>query len=772
MGDSRANTWIEPLAAREVQILDLVSGGLSNREVAQKLSISLDTIKWYNKQIYRKLGVSNRAQAVKIAAEHGLLEPESVMEQGDQDARLGNLPAQLTSFVGREKEIAQIRDLLRSNRLVVLTGAGGSGKTRLALQLATEIADYYPDGAWLVELASLRDSDLVPQTIAQVLEISMGASKSPIETLVRFLARKHLLLLLDNFEHLLEAAPLVGELLSAAPQLSVLATSRERLHIYGEQEYPVRPLQLPEPQHPEPLEKLLSYEAIKLFTQRARSARPGFELSEKTLPAILRICTHLDGLPLALELAASQVKIYSPQVLAQQLEKNLDVLLDGPRDLPARQRTLRATIEWSEKLLEPEERTLFARLAVFSGGASLEAIEQVCRAGLNKNLIELLSALVDKNLVLARESQEGEIRFTMLETIHDYAHERLLSSEKIQEIQQLHADYYTDLAGQASREFFNSRQADWFTKLHHEQDNLRSVLAWSIEGSDFQYALRLVDNLRDYWYLIDNFTEGVHWCDRILEKEPDGPPELLAGMLMTAGFLAGLLGRGHTPEKLLRSSLELYRQSGDERGTALAMSYLGSNIGLKTPDETRHGIELLKQSLEIFRKLGDQAGMTLATITLGELSRGIGDYEAAQHYYEETLSITRQTGDRLDENLIYLNLSYCAYQRKQYRIAVELVQKALVTFKELSAGLGQIGSLAVLAGPINELGDHEKAARLLGAAEAACESLGFKYQPADQMEIDRYEISTRQAMREEAFRAAWQVGYEMSLEQAIEYALS
>ena len=282
MGEMRANTWIEPLAAREVQILDLVSGGLSNREVAQKLSLSLDTIKWYNKQIYRKLGVSNRAQAVKIAAEHGLLEPESVMEQGDQDARLGNLPAQLTSFIGREKEIAQIRDLLRSNRLVVLIGAGGSGKTRLALQLATEIADYYPDGAWLVELASLRDSDLVPQTIAQVLEISMGASKSPIETLVRFLARKHLLLLLDNFEHLLEAAPLVGELLSAAPQLSVLATSRERLHIYGEQEYPVRPLQLPEPQHPEPLEKLLSYEAIKLFTQRARSARPGFELSEKT----------------------------------------------------------------------------------------------------------------------------------------------------------------------------------------------------------------------------------------------------------------------------------------------------------------------------------------------------------------------------------------------------------------------------------------------------------------------------------------------------------
>ena len=384
MSELEGRTWIEPLSAREIQILDLISGGLSNREIAQKLSLSLDTIKWYNKRIYGKLGVSSRSQATKLAAEQGLLEEKSSAEREEGNDRKGNLPAQLTSFVGREKEIAEIRDLLKSKRLVVLTGAGGSGKTRLALQVASELADHYQDGAWLVELASLGDPKLVPKAIAQVLKVSMGGAKSPAETLTRFLRRKHLLLVLDNFEHLLEAAPLVGELLSAAPQVSVLATSRERLHVYGEQEYPLRPLQLPEPQHPEPLEKLLSYEAIKLFTQRARSARPGFELSEKTLPSILRICMHLDGLPLALELAASQVKLFPAHILAQQLEKDLDVLVDGPRDLPARQRTLRATIEWSEKLLEPQERTLFARLAVFRGGATLEAIEQVCSAGLNK----------------------------------------------------------------------------------------------------------------------------------------------------------------------------------------------------------------------------------------------------------------------------------------------------------------------------------------------------------------------------------------------------
>jgi predicted ATPase/DNA-binding CsgD family transcriptional regulator len=772
MGDIEGRTWIEPLAAREIQILGLISGGLSNRAIAQKLSLSLDTIKWYNQRIYRKLGVSNRAQASKVAAAQGLLEQKTPAEQREESDPPGNLPAQLTSFVGREKEIAQIRDLLQSKRLVVLTGAGGSGKTRLALQVAAELAENYRDGVWLVELASLKDPKLVPETIAQVLKVSMGASKSPTETLISFLRSKHLLLLLDNFEHLLEAAPFVGEFLSAAPQLSVLATSRERLHIYGEQEFSVHPLQLPEVQHTEPLEKLLSYEAVKLFTQRARSARPDLDVNEATLPAIVSVCTQLDGLPLAIELAAAQAKIYPFHILAKQLEKNLDVLLDGPRDLPARQRTLRATIEWSEKLLEPQERTLFARLAVFSGGANLEAIEQVCSAGVKGKLIKPLSALVDKNLLLTSESQDGELRFTMLETIHEYARERLLASEEAQELQRQHADYYTDLASQASREFFLDRQGYWYAKFPSEQDNLRSVLAWSLEGGDFKYALRLADALRYYWYLIDNIAEGECWCDRILEKELDAPPDLLAGMLLTAGRLAALTESVHSSEDMLQRAIELYQQSGDESGAALAMGYLADSIGGKSSDETRHAIELIKKSLETFRKLGDQTGMAYAYNSLGELSRGVEDYEAAQHYYEEMLRINQLTENQLGESGSYLNLSYCAYHRKQYQLAAELVQKALTILKELSAGYSRITSLAILAGPINELGEHVKAARLLGAADAACESMGFQHQPTDQFEIDRFETSTRQALGEEAYRAAWQVGYEMSLEEAIEFALS
>ena len=297
------------------------------------------------------------------------------------------------------------------------------------------------------------------------------------------------------------------------------------------------------------------------------------------------------------------------------------------------------------------------------------------------------------------------------------------------------------------------------------------MLAWSIEDGDIKYALRLADALREYWYLIDNIAEGQRWCDRILAKEPDAPPDLLAGMLLTAGRLAAMAESVHVPEELLRSALELYQQCGDENGAAWALGYLAFTA-IGSSGEIAPYYKMAKQSLEIFRKLGNQPGMALAYNTLGELSRTAGDYVAAQHYYEETLRSTRLTGDRLDENLNYMNLSYCAYHRKQYQFAAELAQKALVIFKELVTGIGMVTDLAVLAGPINELGDHEKAARLIGAADAACEYLGYQYQPADQFEIDQFESSTRQALGEEAFQKAWRVGHEMSLEEAIEYALS
>jgi predicted ATPase/DNA-binding CsgD family transcriptional regulator len=770
MSDLQAHTWMEPLAAREIQILGLISDGLSNREIAQELYLTLETIKWYNKQIYRKLGVNSRMQAAKLTAEQGLLEQES-SAQHEEESRSGNLPAQLTSFVGREKEIAEIKELLKANRLVVLTGTGGSGKTRLALQVAADLSDYYRDGAWLVELAPLSDPNLVPGAIAQALKLQSGGDTALTESLKHFFGRKHLLLLLDNFEHLLEASFLVGELLSAAPQLSVLATSRERLHVYGEQEYPVHPLQLPDHQHPEAPEKLLSYEAINLFVQRAQSVQPDLEANENTLPAIKRICTQLDGLPLALELAASQVKIYPPPILAQQLGNRLGALPQGPRDLPFRQRTLHATIEWSENLLKPQERTLFARLAVFSAGATLEAIERICTPGLSEKIIELLSALVEKNLVLTRESPGGELRFSMLETIHDYARQRLAASDDAQEIHKLHAAYYTDLAAIAYREFRTSRHVYWFAKLRAEQENLRAALAWSLGEGDIHFALSLTGSLRDHWLYNGNAAEGYRWCELILEKKVHESPNLLAGVLCTAGTLAYNKGDIQQGEQLLRRSLELYQQSGDESGTAWALILLAIS-GVGDPEQIDRYLAMAQESLEAFRRLEDRPGMAQAYNILGELARSVGDYDAAQHYYEECLQLVKITGERMREAMQYDNLSLLAYHRGQYQRSLELILRGLLMFRELGANYGLAMALATMAGPISRLGDHEKAARLLGASDAWMLSSGINQQPADQIEVEKFQSAVRQALGEEAFQQAWQAGHEMSIEEALDYALN
>ena len=770
MTEKPTQTWIEPLHQKEIEILNLISEGLSNREISQRLYLSSETVKWYNRQMFKKLGVNSRTQAVKIASQQGILRSRDTSLTEEETAVRSNLPAQLTSFIGRQEEVQEIKELLKTSRLVVLTGAGGTGKTRLALQVATELTPAYRDGVWLVELATITDPALVANAIAEALNVNPIGEVSPLEVLKRFLRRKHLLLLLDNFEHLPEATPLVGELLAAAPQLTILATSRERLHVYGEQEYPVYPLRLPDTTRLEPIEKLLSYEAINLFAQRARSIQPRLELSEQNMPAIVQICLQLDGLPLALELAASQVKTYPPPILAQQLEKSLGTLPDGPRDLPARQRTLHATIEWSENLLGLDEKTLFARLAIFCGGGALDAIERVCNVGFGEKIIELLAALVEKNLVITREGQDGELRFTMLETIHDYARKRLISSDESQEIHRRHAVYYTDLAGVAYQEFRTFRQVYWFAKLRAEQDNLRAALAWSLGSEDIIYALRLVEALRDHWLYNGYAAEGRRWSELILEKRPEVPSNLLAGVLCTAGILAYTMSDVKRGEELLRRSVELYQQSDDERGTAWALTFLAIT-GIGSLGEIDRYIEMAQQSLKMFRKLEDQPGMAQAYNILGELARWTEDYEAAQHYYGECLRIVQLIGERMREAMQYVNLGVLAHYQDQYQLAVEQMRRGLVIFRELGTGYGLAMALAALAGPIAKLGDYEKAARLLGAADAEMESLGANQQPVDQIEIEQFLIYVRQALGEEAFQEAWQAGHELSIDEALNYAL-
>jgi tetratricopeptide (TPR) repeat protein len=377
---------------------------------------------------------------------------------------------------------------------------------------------------------------------------------------------------------------------------------------------------------------------------------------------------------------------------------------------------------------------------------------------------------VEKNLVIPREGQDGELRFMMLETIHDYAQKRFQSSKESREINRRHAAYYTDLAGVAYQEFRTFRQVYWFAKLRAEQDNLRTAMDWSLGSVDINYALRLVEALRDHWLYNGYAAEGRRWCDLILESRPEVPAKLLAGVLCTAGILAYNVNDVQQGEKLLRRSVELFRQSGDERGTAWALTFLAIT-GIGSSGEIGRYIEMAQQSLEMFRRLDDQPGLAQANNILGELARWTEDYAAAELYYEECLRIVQITGERMREAMQYENLGVLAHYRDQYQLAAEQMRRGLFIFRELGTSYGLAIALAALAGPIARLGDYEKAARLLGAADAEMESLGTNQQPVDQIEIGQFRASVREALGEEAFQEAWQAGHDLSIDEALEYAL-
>jgi predicted ATPase/DNA-binding CsgD family transcriptional regulator len=536
--------WIEPFSSRELEVLQLLSDGLSNREIARKLYLAIDTIKWYNKQIFIKLGVSNRTQAAKKAAELKLLESEQIyLAQGKEHAA-GNLPAQISSYVGRKREIDEIRELLRKNRLVTLTGVGGSGKTRLALKVAEKLQGNYPDGVWLVELANIREMSLVIPTIATVLGIAENTDTALIEVVKRNLSHKHMLLLTDNLEHLLDSASLISELLAAAPKLSVLGTSREHLHISGEQEYPVSPLNLPDPNSRLTGEELKNTEAVALFIKRAKAVKPSLSLDEETLQHLARICVRLDGLPLAIELCAPMVKVFPLSVIAERIENNLDSIPEGPRDLPVRQQTLVKTLQWSRDLLNEDEKRLFERLAIFSGGGTLDAIQAICADRISGNIGSLISALANKNLVLAQERRDGEIYFGMLETIRQYNQDRLKNQGQLEILSKLHAEYYAHLAQKTAPKLSGADQVRWLDMLEVEHDNLRAALDWCrTEVEAAELGLNLSGSLELFWAVRGHFQEGRERLSAALSRPGAlGRTELRAKALHAEAHLAYMQG--------------------------------------------------------------------------------------------------------------------------------------------------------------------------------------------------------------------------------------
>jgi predicted ATPase len=722
--------------------------------------------------------------AIFVAAAHqpetiDLVAPHTAAPPRAQAPAADNLPPQLTPLVGREREQALVTQLLNREdvRLLTLTGPGGVGKTRLALQVAAGLRDRFRAGVWFVSLASVHDPGLVLSTLAQELGIREYGGQ-PLWDVVRAqLQQQQLLLVLDNFEHVLAAAPLVAGLVAACPLVKALVTSRSLLHVRGEHQFELPPLEVPAPgldlTRATAVADLRRYPAIELFAQRARAIQPTFDLTPANAGVVAAVCRRLDGLPLALELAAARIRLLSPAMLLMQLEHRLTVLTTGARDMPERQQTLRAALDWSYHLLSDAEQRLFRRLGVFVGGWTLEAVEAVCRGAgdLGLEVLAGLGSLLDKSLIQRNENESDETHFAMLETTREYAFEWLVTSDEAEALCRRHAAYYLALAERAAPELTGPHQATWLKRLGREYDNLRAALSWMREQNQSELGLRLAGALVRFWATRGYIGEGREWLESLLAQTL--AVEMPAAVRATACYAMGLLantGGDQTQAALrLEQSIALYQEAEDMLGAARALNTLG---GVAYDRGDLHGaVTLYEQSLAQSRAAGNLGEVARALGNLGEAYYHLGDLEAAAARHEEALVLARQTG-RADVEAYQLgDLGNVARQRGDLIRATALQQQAL----KLKWALGERRQIAItledLASIAGAAGQRERAARLLGAATALRERIGAPQPVPERAATEQAVAEARAALGERAWAAAFSAGHECSLEQVIAEAL-
>ena len=731
------------------------------------------------------------------------------------ETRPTNLPAQRTGFVGREKEVAAAKELLlrQDVRLVTVTGPGGIGKTRLAVQVASGLVEHFPGGTHFVPLSSLSDPGLIPSVIVQSMGIREAGGQSPLQILHENLqdpSRAPILLLLDNFEHLIQAAPMVAGLLGMGPNLKILVTSRAALHVYGEREFPVPPLAMPDLLATPTVSVLSQYPAVALFVQRAVAAKPDFELNRENAPAVTEICARLDGLPLAIELAAARVKVLSPASMLTRLASRLQLLTGGSRDLPQRQQTLRAAMDWSYDLLSAAEQKLFRRLSVFAGGCNLEGVEAVCDAkgDLDLDLLDGMASMVDKSLIQQVEQAKGESRFVMLETIHEYALEKLEASGEKSLTKRAHAAYCLVLAEEEAQE---QNGAEWLERLALEHDNFRAGLEWLTETGNAEWGLRLGNALFRYWEARECLAEGRDRLGRLLKLAgAAAPTKLRMRALFAAGVLTGEQGDYASANALINESQDIAHALGDKTGVAVSLNALAvfardrgdvadahilfeaslglwrelddqkaiaralSNLAnvLKLESDFDRARSLYAECLAIFRELGDRTGVGWSLNYQGDVARDQGDSVAAQALYEQGLAIFRELNDRWGVAGTLADLGSLAREQRDYPTAHSLYGESIRLFQELGHKRGIARLLECFACSAAVQLEAERSLRLAGTAAALRQNIGAPLTPAEQAKLEASLNVARQALTNQVGSAAWLEGWSMPVEKVVEELLT
>src|SRR5579859_1563921 len=729
-----------------------------------------------------------------------------------------SLPVSRTVFVGREKEAASARELLMRPdvRLLTVTGPGGIGKTRLAVEVVSGLFQHFPGGIHFVPLSPLNDPALIASAIVQALGIREAGGLSPLEILKKTLQdplAAPMLFLLDNFEHLVQAAPIVTDLLSMGAKLKILVTSRSPLHLYGEREFPVPPLALPDSRLKSSVDSVSQFPAVALFVQRATAAKPGFELNAENASAVCEICARLDGLPLAIELAAARVKVLSPSSLLTRLASRLQLLTGGARDLPQRQQTLRAAMDWSYDLLNPAEQKLLRRLSVFVGGCNLEGVEAVCdaKADLDMDLLDGMASMVDKSLLQQVEQKSGDSRFVMLETVREYALEKLQSSKEESLTKRAHAAYFLVLAEEVAADQGGPGGNEWAERFDLEHNNFRAALESLTETGDADWGLRLGTALFRFWELREHFAEGRDRLGRLLNLPgAAAPTKARSRALFAAGVLSGEQGDYAAASKLItesqviagqlgdntgvavslnalavlaldrgdvalahslfEQSLALWRESGDLKAVARALSNLANVVKLQR--DYHRARTLYSECLSIFRGLRDTTGVAWSLNYQGDVAREQGDSAAAQSLYQQCLAMFREIDDRWGIAGTLADLGNLAREQGDFPAAHLLYQESITIFLQLDHKRGIARLLECFASSAAAQSKPERALRLAGAAAALRQNIGAPLTAAEQNKLENGLEPARQSISIAAGSAEWLEGWALPIEKALEEALA